>query len=58
VSYTVLDQTTGVTMILPISSSAYSAQNLADTYAVRVNGYDWQGLAISSAYENVPVAAK
>jgi hypothetical protein len=55
-SYTVLDQTTGVATILPISSRAYSAQNPADTYAVCVNGYDWQGLAISSSYETVPVA--
>lgn len=54
-SITVLNQTTGLETIVPIGSNAYSAPSSADTYQVRVNGYDWQGLAISSAYETVPV---
>jgi hypothetical protein len=54
-SITVLDQTTGVATNVPIGSNAYYAPNSTDTYQVRVNGYDWKGLAISSAYETVTV---
>ena len=47
---------TDAVLPLPVISNAYSAPNPADTYEVRVNGYNGQGLPISSPYEAVPVA--
>ena len=50
---TVLDETTGVAETIPIAALSYEALNPNDTYAVRVNGFDWQGKSISSEYEVV-----
>jgi hypothetical protein len=52
---TVIDQTSGATVTVPITAVSYTAPNPNDTYAVRVNGFDGQGNSISSAYEVVPI---
>jgi hypothetical protein len=52
---TVLDETTGATVNLPITATSYTASNPNDTYQVRVNGFDGLGNSISSTYEQVPV---
>lgn len=54
-NFTVLDQTTGATVTVPITAMSYTAPNPNDSYAVRVNGFDGQGNSISSAYEVVPI---
>jgi hypothetical protein len=45
--FTVLDQTTGMTLTVPIIVSSYTA-NPAHTYGVRINDFDGQGNSISS----------
>jgi hypothetical protein len=52
---TVLDETTGVAVSLPITATSYTASNPNDTYDVRVNGFDGEGNSISSQYEQVPI---
>jgi len=52
---TVLDQSTGAAVTVPITSSSYTAPNPSDSYAVRINGFDGQGNSISSQYETVPI---
>jgi hypothetical protein len=54
-NFTVLDETTGATVNLPITATSYMAPNSTDIYEVRVNGFDGQGNGISSQYEQVSI---
>jgi len=49
-SITVHDITLNTDTLLPVNYTSYPVPNPSDSYEVRVNGYDWQGLPISSPY--------
>lgn len=53
-SITIRDVTQNTEAVLPITAQKYTAHSATDTYEVCVNGYDWQGLPISSPWEVVP----
>jgi hypothetical protein len=52
--YTVRDLTTGAVVTLPVTATSYTPPSASDTYEIQANGYDWQGLPISSVYESAP----
>lgn len=50
--YEILDVASGIIVQLPLSSISYSTLNPADTYEIRVSGYDGKGNVLDSAYTN------
>jgi hypothetical protein len=52
--YTVRDLITGAVVTLPTTATSYTPLSASDTFEIRADGYDWQGLPISSAYEPAP----
>jgi hypothetical protein len=55
-NYTIRNATTSVTVTVDITATSYGPIDLADSYEIRVNGFDGNGNPISSPYAAFPTA--